>query len=439
MPVSSDTVPPPATPGPAPPSWAEYWVLPGLITAMVVGNQGWQVGPFLAGQMISWTVNLAAFIVLVRCFPRRAWPWLLLAGIVLAKAISGAGVAGGRSDTLYKVLLNAQFCAAGAVVAYRFVGLALVQLRWICLASVIMMVFQVTGTGEWTQFLATENEGRPITAQPTLFVPHERLAYQTIQARPSGLLHSNNFLSLVVLFALALQWSSKLNPRLNRWDLVLCAMVVLSMAKIVFLVTAIFLAWMLIMGTPPQRIRMRKAIVLLIVLFSAYRVLMPGQFESQINTYHITYSFYIRINDVLDRLDPRNPLVTVLSPWFVHTPRLDRDAGEIGFSGYAQALKLVPFIAIGLLLLLPLLRRGLRFVRLRMADLSSVPVLTAIVALVYPGAVPFLTAQIYWFVVGFAGLPLFLLLMSRSGAAQRRRAPSRRVRVTALIDHPTAQ
>ena len=56
---------------------AEHWVFPGLVTAMVVGNQLWSIGPFLAGQMISWAVDLAAFIVLVRFFPTRAWPSIL--------------------------------------------------------------------------------------------------------------------------------------------------------------------------------------------------------------------------------------------------------------------------------------------------------------------------------------------------------------------------
>jgi hypothetical protein len=401
-------------------SWAEYCLVPGLVIAMVVGNQEWRVGPFLAGQMLSWITDLAAFIVLLRFFPTRVWPWILVAAIVLAKLLDTVGLGAGAFDTAYTVLLNALFCAAGSVFAYRHSALALRQLRWICLTSVVVMIFQATGAGEWSQVLATENEGRPKTAYPTLFVPFEQLEYQTIQARPSGLLHSNNFLSLVVLFTLALQHSRKTIRRLNRWDVVLGIMVVLAMAKIVFLVSAIFIVWLLVMGTPAQRARMRALVVLYVALFATYRFFMPGQFESQINTYHITYSFYIRINDFLDRLDYDNPLVTILSPYLVNTPRLDRDAGDTGFSGYAQALKVVPVIVVASLLLVPIFRRALRRLKRRVSNLSSVPVLTAIVALIYPGAVPFFAAQIYWFVAGFACLPLLIL-------ALRSRRPRRRV------------
>ena len=72
-----------------------------------------------------------------------------------------------------------------------------------------MMIFQILNLGDWTQFLSTESTfayGDKLTYD-MLFVPLDQLQFSVIQARPSGFLRSNNILSGVLLFALALNYS----------------------------------------------------------------------------------------------------------------------------------------------------------------------------------------------------------------------------------------
>lgn len=390
---------------------AAHVVFPGLVVAMVVGNQGWAIGGLYLGQMISWLVDLAALAIVAHEFRGRLWPYVLAAAIIGTR-VSGSGwVGSGWVDTAYTLLLNVLFGIAGIVVARRHAGWVLNQVRWICLWSTVFMALQVPGVGEWTQFLATENEGRPKTAQKTLFVESQDLSFQTVQARPSGLLHSNNFLSGVVLFALGLQLSNRRRRRLSRWDILLGLMAVLSMAKIVFVVTALMVLWLLVLGTSGQRARMRRFVVVLVVLLMAYRWLFPGLWVTNLSSEQFAYSFYIRVNDLVDRLSPDNPIRAGLAPYLEDTYRLTAyDVGQ-GLSGYAHLVKYLPLAVVGVAMFFPLFFFG--WLRLRHGDppLSSSALLLSIFVVLYPGAVPLLSAQIFWFMAGFALLPLAMLVM----------------------------
>jgi hypothetical protein len=295
-----------------------FWcaaTFPLLMLAAVIGNQQWRIGPFLWGQMISWIVDIGGIVILVRFMKRKYWGYLLLVAIVLTRA-AGSGFRGSATiDMVYLALLNLLFLIVGAIIAATAPDMARKQVRWICLFSLVFMVLQVTGVGEWTQFLALENNGAPKTAYPTLFVPEDRLIWQVIQARPSGLFYSNNFLSLIVLFGLALNFSDERTNKLNRWDVAMLMMAVLSMAKIVFLGTAMIIGWLVFFGRREQRGRMWRAVGLLLVFFVAYRILFPGLFSYQVNFTHFAYSFFIRVNEFVEKLDPRSPFVRFITPY----------------------------------------------------------------------------------------------------------------------------
>ena len=410
-------------------------MFPGLVVAMVVANQFWTFSGFLVGQMISWVVDVVGLIIVLRFFRGRVWPLVLAGGIVLTR-LSGSGFQGEAIiDLVYLVLFNGLFCVVGMILALRYAPLVRRQIRWICLLSTIFMAMQTLGVGEWTQFLATENEGLPKTPEPTLFVEKNRLLYQTIQARPSGLLHSNNILSMFVLFALALEFSDERRKRLNRWDLTLAAMAVLSMAKIVALGTAMMMVWLLLFGTRPQRGRMLQGAALFVALMGLYRFLFPGLFELSTDSSGVTYSIYIRFNEFVDRLAPDNPLAAMLTPYLLDTARLVREENpDPIFSGYSQTFWVLPYLLAGAAVVLPLFMRGLKKLRQIDSSLGSASILVGCVAVVYPAAVPIFAAPVYWFMVGFAILPLLVLFTSERlrragivpGVSDRSLVPHRR-------------
>src|SRR4051812_37313741 len=103
--------------------FATLWIFPGLIAAMVCGNEGWTMGPLTVGQTIAW-VNDAAALTIVRLrFPERRWPLALLALIIVSKAATAVPQLSERADLAFDAGLCLLFCAAGAVIVSRRVGL----------------------------------------------------------------------------------------------------------------------------------------------------------------------------------------------------------------------------------------------------------------------------------------------------------------------------
>jgi hypothetical protein len=385
---------------------ATLWIFPGLVAAMVCGNQGWKMGPVLLGQSISWINDAAALTIVLLRFRNRRWPLVLLAFILLSKAVSIVPAFHDRGDLAFDAGLCLLFCAAGAVIVSRRPGIVYRQAVAVALLSLPLMLLQITGVAPWSEALNTENiatAGRPV---PTLFVHEDDLRYRTSQARPSGFTHSNNFISLLAGFVLALHFSRIKTPFLTRRDLVVCTFAVLTMAKIVMLTYSVIVAWKLITGVRMERLRMVNVLGWTAFVLGAYAVLFPGLFTSNISVYKVSYSFFIRANDFADLLPGDSPVKLWLARQLAGTPRANWE-GAVSLSGYAQIIAVLPYVLIAGALIAPIFYKGVRRVRRRYPELVDLTVLTLFVVVLYPTAVPFFRAQIFWFMGGFALLPLF--------------------------------
>ena len=136
----------------------------------------------------------------------------------------------------YKVSLLSLTFLIGFIFSFKHVDLIYKQVLVFAIFNVILMFLQVSNAGDWTQFLSTESTalfGEKITYD-TLFVTYDNLNYSVIQARPSGFLRSNNILSGFVIFGFALHFSRD-NKRFWWGTLVLCTMMVLAGARIIYL------------------------------------------------------------------------------------------------------------------------------------------------------------------------------------------------------------
>ena len=80
---------------------------------------------------------------------------------------------------------------------------------------------------------------------------------------------------------------------------------------------AMLIVWLLVRGLPRNAPACARRSALSHVVRDL-QVPMPGQFESQMNAYHITHSFYIRINDLLTG-STATTLRDTLSPYLVDT------------------------------------------------------------------------------------------------------------------------
>ena len=240
------------------------------------------------------------------------------------------------NDNVYKICLCALFFLVGTVFIRRYLYLVYKQVLIICFLNVILMTLQVSGAGKWTQFMATEGEK---TSYPTLFVQEKYLQASTVQRRPSGFLHSNNYLSIIVLFGMALHFSRNKN-KLKWGTCVLIAMGVLSMAKIVFLVYILMGIAIFLRGNKVQKVTFANSLLLAVGYMYLYFILFPGLFSSQMNYYHITYSLFIRMNNIIDAFDKNSVIAKTIEPLLKHTPKAPwANIGDNYISGYTPLVK----------------------------------------------------------------------------------------------------
>jgi len=391
------------------------WIFPGLILQMVIGNQLWMIGPFYIGQMINWINMLAAVVIILKKYRYSLLVFAFAICLIITKEFEIVFLSQ-HANYVYVIFRSILFCLAGMVMISEHSNLVYKQIMVMCLLNVPIMFLQVAGVGEWTQLLAREDTtGGNYELIHTLFVKAKDLAHNwsVIQFRPSGFLYSNNRLSFFILAGFALHFSL-MHGRFVWGTLALCAMSVLSMAKIVFLGFTVMALFLLITGNRRQRICVFNAFLLTIILFGLYDFLFPGVFSHHMDLIGSGYSFFIRMNDIIGTLAKGSFLRDTLEEFFRGTPTAYwlREPGQ-HISGYSYLIPILTyFMALGIILL-PFFLRGLRILRKQVPYLASISLLTLLVVVIYPSAVPIWVAPTYWFMAGFALLPLFVFLQPR--------------------------
>lgn len=407
-------------------TWASRLLLPLLLVNVTVANQEWRVGPLMISQVLFfWPAIICAFLIVVlRWGASSVWPLLLLGGVAAARAV-GANNAAGSTYFLYGLPLHTLFFLAGGVLAMRRRERLYRQLRVYFLLTVPFMFLQVAGAGDWTLALNTETtavgDSDVSVARSTrrlLFVAPDPDVPLTIgQSRPSGLMHANNVLSLVILLALAIALGRLRRSPAGWSDALFVAAMVLAMAKIVMLGFVLMAAALVVIGSRYERRRVRRILVLTAALYGVYALLFPLLFFHHFNLYHVMYSFSIRINDFLGTLDPNSPLVEFLAPHMEDTPELIADEGTARLSGYAMLSGILPYLmvvaAIGSILYL----RALAKVRRWSPEAATTSVLVLLIAVLFPAAVPYWRSPLYWFILGIGMMPMIWCYLSRGAPA----------------------
>lgn len=359
-------------------------------------------------QIINWIVILGASIVITNIFRSSVWPTVIIVGIIFSKLASVLG------DyyylyIIYKVSLLSLFWVLGIIYFYRYRDLLYKQVLIFGIFNLLMMIFQILNLGDWTQFLSTEStfkHAQKITYD-ILFADINHLQYSVIQARPSGFLRSNNILSGVLIFAMALHFSRD-KERLLWGSIVLIAMMVLASARIVYTGYVLMVLLMLFMGNRVQKNNILITIVTLVFLLLVYYFFFPGLFINFWTFDTFFYNFYIRLNDIMSVFDRGSIPRKLLGEFLVDTPTASWDTEE-GLSGYTLLAKYLPYLIVLLFLFVPLYIKYFRIQNKIFPHLRWVTSLCLIFFIFYPAAVPILRDQFYWFAGGFALSPLFLL------------------------------
>ncbi len=273
-----------------------------LIAAAVINNQGWPGPAARIGQVLNVLSWGFALLILAPFALGRAWfrflSYLLLAGLLLRDFTFGR--------TAYLIAQNTLVFFAGSLIVLRDSRLLTRQFSILAGASAILMFLQVLGVGEFTQVLATHGSlGNGVkletTPQPTFLVSAENLQVSFIQGRPSGPLYSNQFASLVAIFAMGAFLCFGLGTRTRNFAsaLAISTMSVLTLAKIVILSATAMVAATLFSHDPAVKFRAKWIAGLSAVVFALYSALFPGVVQTYLGLLSISLSFYSRIFDFL--------------------------------------------------------------------------------------------------------------------------------------------
>lgn len=403
---------------------AEMLLIPSLILSVTISNNPtWALGPIL-GHLLGWVALVSASLIVMSRFRGKLWPLILIALVLTAKGLQIAIDPGGEGAwfTYYTILYGCLLCSAGAVMLSCRLKLVYKQLYIICLLNIILMFLQVAGIADWSQFAATHQDIDNPTYHVAFFNTTDD--FDTSQRRPSGFTYSNQYLSIIALFALAVHFSRK-RRGLAAGTFVVCVMMVLSMAKLVFAGFILMSLLVLISGNSYQRKTVLKGIAITVLLVYLYAILFPGILETNMAADQLIFSFSTRISSILLQYGAVDAY-TMMNDFARETRegggvnikvlqvQSARDMEQENISGYASLITILPYLLAALAVLMPFYIRGFFKMRALLPDLTTLPAMCMILAAIIPAAGPLWGSQLYLFMLGFALLPLFVLVQKQA-------------------------
>ncbi|MBL6989694.1 MAG: hypothetical protein ISR65_07945 [Bacteriovoracaceae bacterium] len=380
-------------------SIASLWILPGLIMTLVFNEQPW-LGRL--GQIIGWGNIASVIIILYSSYKHKLFCSLLIGSTIGLKIYT---IMTQQDSVFYIALLNTCFCAAGAVIALRSRTLVYYQLMMFCFINVIFMSLQVIGVGEWAQVFAA-GWNYSLTPSNMIFTSYDQLnflsLYSHYQARPFGLMESNTFLQLIILFSFALYFSQD-NKKFAPNFIILCLMAVLAMSKLVF----IFLA-LLIIGLVLTHKKLGYLYIFLFMgcLITLYKILFPGLYVYNLSSNTIMNSIFFRVNNLVDSLGYTNELSWLLR----YTPTLGFLKPGEHISGYVSIIKqaLIALPA-GITALVFYVKMYLKHETVFKTHKKLIWI-NLLVILLFPMSFSAWRSNIFCFIAGFSLFPLFAVL-----------------------------
>lgn len=370
-----------------------------------------------AGQAASLASLLVALALLVTALPDSVWPFAL-SGILLV--LRGARFAAVDSTLLlvaYTAVGACIFSAAGALIVSRRPGLLQRQITLLCAVSIPLMLLQTIGV-PWTQILRTDLDPPELgfTQFRTLFVPAGQVVITTLQSRPAGLMASNNGMSLIVAFGLALYYGYLADDRLSRRDAIIVGAVVLLMAKITFLVLILMLLMRAAMGHHARR-HAAATFGLALLFLLAYRILFPALFAANLSWAALTTNFQVRLADVL--IASGVPALIALANMF--PADILRSVNPAGAeSGYSVLVREARTLLPTALVSIPYLWFALKIANRLELRLRRQVMTVAVTFVLAPLITSFLDTFMFWFLAGAALLPFWLLADPRFRATMPR-------------------
>ena len=335
-------------------------------------------------------------------------------------------VSGGEPESfeLSRASLSIIFAVAGAIIYGRNPAFLHKQFMVYFALCIPIMLLQVLGVSQfvhgWNTDFAHTGAGllvsevgtfKEIPLFPALFVGLDNLGHSIGQSRPVGLMYSNNPLSIFVSIFIALNLAIERTSRIRFSDIVATAMIVLTMAKLVFGVTIIIYLLFFVFGMGQKRILVLKLIVLLAIGLSFYYFLFPGLFINHFSEGMVMVSIMLRLGDFWRAAGFEMFSDTINELSFIYTPNTNLDIVKTTITGqsYSSFAMLVKSDMMILWLSMMILGFLLYLYRIRKIKIHiwRVYIVTLFVCIITQAAVPFYSTNAFQLILGFALFPLF--------------------------------
>ena len=394
---------------------AQNLLLPAIILTAIFGQDRPQTAMVVVGQLASIAAVALAAVVALSALAGRVWPGILVLVVVILRAIRLVP-AGDMSviNQLYALATTVLFAAAGADLLLTRRKLVARQMATFVAISCPMMALQLLGVGEWTQSFRTQFAGDSGLAQhPTLLIGRDDMILSGIQARPGGFLYANNYLSVFIVFALALYLGDTHAPKRAVRNGLLATASVLSMAKVVFFA---FVVMGLVAVVLRQKALLRRwgaMALMLLVLLGGYRLLFPGMFEVNMSLELWRTNFQMRLADALYASGSERAREIAGSLPTRALATLDPEVPSQ--SGYALLIQRTALVAPALLTAVFLNWRGARWLKRFRPDLRPSIIMLQTAVVVVPVITSFLGPQVFSVFLGVAAFPVWITLDSRFG------------------------
>tara|TARA_B100000795_G_scaffold269882_1_gene260892 strand:+ start:9097 stop:10320 length:1224 start_codon:yes stop_codon:yes gene_type:complete len=286
-----------------------------LIINITLAANGWSFLGISIGQLFYWLLLFLGVKVLFKTGYSKLSLFLLCLTLILKifSAFLGIVFTGFMSEFtsgLIFILVGASLYAENPNIIYR-------QLISFFALSIPFMILQKIGVHTffygWNTELFHKNFNysfdevkdlgvifKNIPLFPTLFVQFKDLTYAMYQGRPTGLLYSNNVLSVIISLALALHFSIYHKINRNFKNIIIAAITVLTMSTLVYGVLVIlFIYYYYINKNKNLKSNGLKTFFLTSVMLIFHYIFFPGLTVSSIGLINII-SFVTRFAEIFN-------------------------------------------------------------------------------------------------------------------------------------------
>ena len=376
-----------------------------LLINTSIGNQQFMFGPINFGTFFTWLAILCAIIILVKTLNNHFISILLVSFILVFRILESLSVI---FLILYFVSISLLYLYTGFIIFTQNINMIYKQVIFVVFVSIFFQLFQLIGVWEWPYFFTTFGEYDP---GEVIFVELNNLNIIRSQLRPSGILASPIYQSLITAFAIVLHFSRKVN-KIPFVSIAIILMIILSNSKYPFMSFFAISLLIIILGTKNQRYFIIKSVMIYFIIISIYSKIFPGVYDLTLNPRLFIWSFFVRFNNIIQIMYPEQNAPIFIQLFTYDTPKAYwHESGDYIASGYALMAKFKVLIYIGpifVIFILKYIKSYRTIIKNNTSNKMIFSLACAIITITYPVMFDIFSNPIYWFITGGTVIPIIL-------------------------------